>query len=66
MLTPTKFPRNNFLWKKKLQLGINFLKEGWIFPRKQLQEKRISLNKQLPQRERDFLDFLREKWTKLP
>jgi hypothetical protein len=31
-----------------------------------LKEKKISLNKQLPQRERDFLDFLRKKRTKLP
>jgi hypothetical protein len=55
MVTSTKFPREQLPLEKKTPSRSNFLEEKWIFPREQLLEG-----------EKDFPDFLWEKWTKLP
>jgi len=68
MVTPTKFPREQLpLGKKNLSQGATSLrKNGFFLENNFFKEKRISFKEQLPQRERDFPNFLREKWTKLP
>ncbi len=68
MVTPTKFPREQLpLEKRNFPQGATSLRRnGFSLENNFLKEKKISLNKQLPQRERDFLDFLRKKRTKLP
>jgi hypothetical protein len=68
MVTPIKFPREQLPFGKRnfLRGATSLRRNGFFLENNFLKEKRISFNEQLPQKRRDFLDFLKEKWTKLP